>query len=686
MEQRRRRPRKKQPDTRLVLLGLIAVLVIILMTVICIAIATSGDPEKTTDPTTGTSSNISGTTGTTAPTQGTTVSVAPGALVLESPLESHTVVTEESFHFTGKSDTKLPLTVNGNAVERATDGSFDYQVKLNPGMNSFEVSYDGETVTYTVDYRYVVEYYSPSVDTTYGSGATVFFEVSARDGSIVSVVFNGATIQLSKGANQSGFGASEGFTIYVGEYTLTNTNTSDLNLGQITFTATYNDITETYSSGNITCQKSSQILASDPSVTPSTGGYQDVGSGYIGEVINYSAETMYSWDNKGYSHPVNNYLPQGTMDYVSTEVLIGGTDGTNQYRQMRCGWRVFTKKNNPPAGKTTVLNCYIGTLPDHNEVGFVSLQNQGQYSVMTLDVMWKAPFRFVLEAQDYANPNGGGGRSYQISNFTSSYIDITFCYATVFNGDITIPADNPIFSRAELTKNESDCTLRLYFKKAGGFYGWDANYNEKGQLCFKFLNPPTVKKAENGYGVDLSGLKIMLDVGHGGVDGGTVGYTSSGVRYTEAERNLNLAIALKTELESMGATVLLNRSDNSTRTVDERILMMRGSNVDLLIAVHHNASKSGGSGFESFYYGPISHVVTHQVNNATKAAGIYSKATVGWHVYYMGRQTYCPVVLTENGYMSNAADMDAIADQATTVKKAQAIAQGVANYYLLFAE
>ena len=55
-------------------------------------------------------------------------------------------------------------------------------------------------------------------------------------------------------------------------------------------------------------------------------------------------------------------------------------------------------------------------------------------------------------------------------------------------------------------------------------------------------------------------------------------------------------------------------------------------------------------------------------------------------MYYMGRQTFCPVVLTENGYMSNAADMDAIADQATNVKKAQALARGIADYYLLFAE
>lgn len=680
MEQRRRRPRKNQPDPRLILIGLIAVLVVLLITVLCIAFA--GNDPKPTAPNNTTNQNASDPD---SSTDSTTIPTNPGELTILYPETQNAVSTESTFRFEGSSDPKQALTINGNAVSRDIEGKFNHEVTLVSGLNTFDISYNGETITYTVDYRYVVEHFSPSSDTSYGSGATIYFEVSARTDSQVTVSFNGTTITLAKGANQTGFGASDGFTIYVGQYTLTNTNTSDLNLGQITYTATYNGVTETYTSGNITCQKSSQILSSDPSVTPSTGGYLDVGSGYIGEVINYSAETMYSWDNDGYSHPVNNYLPQGTLDYVSTNVLTSN-DGKNNYRLMRCGWRVFTAKNNPPAGKTTVLNCYIGTLPDHNEIGFVSMADQGQYSVMTLDVLWKAPFRFSLEAQDYANPNGGGGRSYEVSDFTSTYIDITFCYATVFTGDITIPADNPLFSRAELTMGESDCTLRLYFKKAGGFYGWDANYNSQGQLCFKFLNPPKVTKADNAYGVNLTGLRIMLDVGHGGVDGGTVGYTSAGVRYTEAERNLNLAMALKAELESMGATVLLNRSGNSTLTVDERILLMRGSNVDLLIAIHHNASSVAASGFESFYYGPISHVVTHQVNNATKAAGIYSRCNVGWHVYYMGRQTYCPVVLTENGYMSNPAEMDSIANQEVTVKKAQAIAQGVANYYLLFAE
>lgn len=663
------------------LLGLIAVLTVILLIMLGIAVF-AGDPGEPTEPAGSTGAVPSETTGETQnSTEGTTQPPEEIGLTITSPETARLVSMEPAVWFEGTSDPREPLLVNGAAVTRNADGSFRVELALNTGENTFTFSHKGEELTYTVEHRYVVERFAPAGEEVYNSGATVHFEVSARAGSQVQVQFNGQTISLQESANQTGFGASEGFVIYTGSHTLTNTNTSDLNLGQITYTATCGGVTEVYTSGTVTCLKSSQVLGSDPSVTPSGGKYQDVGSGYIAEVINYSAETMYSWDNDGYSHPVNNYLPKGTLDYCSTEILTSN-DGTNNYRQLRCGWRVFTTKNNPPAAKTKVIDCYIGTLPDHNEIGFVSMTDDGQYTVLTLDSMWKAPFRFELEAQDYYNPDGGSGRSYQVSSFTANYIDITFCYATVFTGDIKIPADNPVFLSAELTQNAADCTLRLYFKKAGGFYGWDAYYNEQDQLCFKFLNPAVVTAADNAYGADLTGVRIMLDVGHGGVDGGAVGYHND-TRYTEAERNMAIALALKEDLESMGATVILNRNDNATLTVDERILTLKGADVDLLVAIHHNSSTdSRYSGFESYYYSPISHNITHAVNDATKAAGIYGSARVGWHVYYMGRQTNCPVVLTENGYLSNSGDMANICNQEMVEKKADAIAQGVANYFL----
>ena len=92
--------------------------------------------------------------------------------------------------------------------------------------------------------------------------------------------------------NQIGSGIAEGFVRYTGTYQLPSTNTSDLVLGKIQYTVTCDGITETYESGNITCKKSSDVLASNPGVTPDYGEYIDVGSGYIVEIITFSAETF----------------------------------------------------------------------------------------------------------------------------------------------------------------------------------------------------------------------------------------------------------------------------------------------------------------------------------------------------------------------------------------------------------
>ena len=48
-------------------------------------------------------------------------------------------------------------------------------------------------------------------------------------------------------------------------------------------------------------------------------------------------------------------------------------------------------------------------------------------------------------------------------------------------------------------------------------YVW--GYNDKGQLCFAFLNPAKASAGSNMYGADLTGVRIMLDVGHGGNEG-----------------------------------------------------------------------------------------------------------------------------------------------------------------------
>ncbi len=660
MKQHRRRKKNNQKQ---LLLGLIAVLVVILVVTVIIALVAK-PPQGGGD-------------STTAPSE-TTAPAPIKDLAVTQPASTDAVVLDSNCIFTGTADPREVLTIGGQQVAIAQDGSFSHAVTLQAGANTVSVTYRGKTTEYHLEHRYCVQNFLPGTkDATYNSGATVRVELFAREGSTISVKLGDKTVTMTLAENQVGSGIAQGFQRYVGSYKMPSSEV-DKDMGKFTYTVTCNGITETYESGNITCKKLAEVLTSDPSVTPQYGDYMDVGSGYIVEIINFSAETFNGKTTDDNSDPRNNYLPKGTVDYASQNVLNANN---LQYMSLRCGYRVYVEKPNwPSKEKVQVVDCYRGTLPDHNEIGFVGMQQTDSHTYLNFECLFKAPFFFDIGPQAYIDPND---RDFRVSALTAEYVDITFCYATVFTGTVEFPDDNPLFTKAELTQNTSDCTLRLYLKKAGCFYGWNAYYNDQDQLCFRFLHPAKASTASNAYGANLSGVRVMIDVGHGGIDGGTSAEVG-GELVVEADLNLRLAEILKEKLESMGAEVILNRSDNSPLNVDERIQLLIQEAPDLCISLHQNSIKGypNHSGAQVLYFTPFSQHISQLVYEETVASGVYKKTLLDWHIYFVARQTTCPVVLTENGYMSNAGDLAGMMDESVLGKKADSMAQAVADYFL----
>ena len=73
-------------------------------------------------------------------------------------------------------------------------------------------------------------------------------------------------------------------------------------------------------------------------------------------------------------------------------------------------------------------------------------------------------------------------------------------------------------------------------------------------LCVKELTAPQAVAAFE------DGMRIVLDAGHGGIDGGVVGRTT-GIK--ESELNLSITYKLKAELEDMGFLVTLTRKTDA---------------------------------------------------------------------------------------------------------------------------
>ncbi len=573
--------------------------------------------------------------------------------------------TDEPFTvFRGTSDPDSPLYINGKEVKRDTVGVFAVEMALKPGENTFVFSHKGKDTAYTVVYNYVVlRSCTPENDQRYKSGSSFSVSVKARVGSTVTATFNGKTITLEEYTGSGEYEEvtkEDTFATYMGSFTLPSDNATDKNMGKVTFKATCNGQTATLTSGAIVCEKA---------VMP-----------VIAEIVSFSAETFDGNTSDDTSRPTNNYLPKGTVDYVVGRAYYGD----KEYLRLRCGRRVYVKKDLSPTKEVaTVTKQYAGTLPETNSLSVASITETDRCTRLLLNTAWKAPFLLDLLPQTYTNP---AKQDYTVSDVTCEYVQITFCYAASFKGTVVFDPNNPLFSRATVSRSGDNTVLRLYLRRVGQFYGWDASYNEAGQLEFYFLHPAQAQPANNAYGADLSGIRIMLDVGHSPKVVGAFGLDPL---HPEGERNLYLARLLKAELESMGAIVTLNRDDKTELHVDQRCLALKKAKPDLCIAIHHDSNSSARpNGFGAFHSTLFSARVAEYIYKRTMAANIYSASAennrnrLAWHYYFVARMSDCPVVLTENGFMSSPLDHAGIVSHTVNVQKARAIARGVADYFL----
>lgn len=613
-------------------------------------------------------------------------------LSVSKPKKTKFTTTEKTVLLMGASDPEFSLKLNGEELERTEFGYFSLDLELKDGLNTFKLEHKGVTQTYKITFdRIVIKEIFPTETQRLPSRSTLSVSCTALIGSTVTAALGDLNIALTESPIIDGNGIEDAeYSSYSGNFELPLVYDENKTLGKITFTAKSKYGTESKKSENIIVLKEERPVNSDTSSSgvgsgsdnapdggtawekPTGGNYLDINTGYIAEIVKYQAEMFDANATSDYSRPTNNYLPKGTVDYCQTAVI--STSG-GQMRNLRYGKMTYAS--------TSTLNYHYGTLPDHNTVNVASITNTGRHTELILDTLWKAPFYFDLAPQNYPN-NKPDERNYTITAATYAYIDITFCYTTLVGGDITVPADNPIFSKAEWFKNESDYTLRLYLKKIGKFYGWSAEYNEKNQLVFKFLNPAKITAANNSYGYRLDGVKILIDVGHGGSQ---TGATGSNKDYTEAVLNLILAKMLKAELESIGASVYMTREDNETEDdANAKRLQLRELKPDFCISIHRNASvgSSAPQGFISYHFNAYSSDAAKLIYKATEDANLYNKSKwsgTKWHVYYMGRMSDCPVVLTENGFMTNAAEYNDMIKPEFNQKCAVALAKGIINYF-----
>lgn len=159
---------------------------------------------------------------------------------------------------------------------------------------------------------------------------------------------------------------------------------------------------------------------------------------------------------------------------------------------------------------------------------------------------------------------------------------------------------------------------------------------------------------------------IVLDAGHGGVDGGGAGVVTGNL-----EKNLNLDYvrAMQVLFESNGIKVILTRDgdydffgsgglpNQKRMDMEKRLDIINKAKPDVFISVHMNMfSMQSVKGAQTFY-SPLSDssskILAQNVLNAFTNQLPYAWKFIKEEEYFLLDNAPCPAILVECGYLTN---------------------------------
>lgn len=191
----------------------------------------------------------------------------------------------------------------------------------------------------------------------------------------------------------------------------------------------------------------------------------------------------------------------------------------------------------------------------------------------------------------------------------------------------------------------------------------------------------------------ISGKKIVIDAGHGGIDPGTRSTTG----LSEKEINLDIALKLKRHLSMVGVYCVMIRetdrdfSDNGgdlvtkkRRDLSYRTRIANQSGADLYLSIHANSfPQSIYRGAQTFYKksDPRSKLLAQAIQyQLVKRLGPNRRRAKAGD-YRVLNDTEMPSVVIEVGFLSNPEEAELLKDEGYRDRIAKAIFHGVVDYF-----
>lgn len=208
-------------------------------------------------------------------------------------------------------------------------------------------------------------------------------------------------------------------------------------------------------------------------------------------------------------------------------------------------------------------------------------------------------------------------------------------------------------------------------------------------LCLFVLSftliPTTIKSSS-----PKAKYTVVIDAGHGGIDGGSVGVCTN---VSEASLNLEYANCLKGMLTNFGFNVVMTRTTDSglynplasnkkRDDMKKRKNIIENSNTDFVVSIHMNSYNTKSCGAQVFY-GENDEPSEFLANNIQKYFIKYlTKARRQTEIgdYYILNAIKVPSVLVECGYLSNPDEEKLLVDEDYKKEVCYCILLGILEY------
>lgn len=197
------------------------------------------------------------------------------------------------------------------------------------------------------------------------------------------------------------------------------------------------------------------------------------------------------------------------------------------------------------------------------------------------------------------------------------------------------------------------------------------------------------------WNLPLSGKVIVVDPGHGGVDGGAVGQDE----IVEKEIALEIALMLREYLQGSGAFVIMTRetdrdlapeglrgySRRKTQDLHKRLEIINVPDRDLFVSIHLNAVPSSRWRGAQTFFNPaneesqkLSRFIQDELRKNLGNTDRYAKKLT--HVFLL-KEAKIPGAIVEVGFLSNPDEAQLLSQKDYQNKIAISIYRGILRYF-----